>query len=227
MSVKSPISVLQEITQQRGLCPPVYNIEHSLEVGHSFICTVDAIGITAKAYGCNKKDCKHRAAEKALDILGYKMNNTTNNNEIVPYQPKCSLVPLNNILPLANYVGQLNEFASARQFPYPSYNENIGTCLNFVVECRFLNWSTTGMGPNKKSAKQKAAQLILEKLQQEDISTMYQKFQNLSISKFEVSKLTDAIVEKYSALPSFGINSSIEKKVENPVLDLVIYEIPI
>ncbi|VEN38568.1 unnamed protein product, partial [Callosobruchus maculatus] len=220
MSLRSPISVLQEITQQKRVCLPIYNIENSSEIGQPFICTVDVLGISAKAYGTNKKDCKHKAAEKALEILGYIINTSNNNNNEL-CQPTCSLSTFSNNLPSANYIGQLNEFASGRQFSYPTYHDSRANSLEFAVECKFLDWSTIGTGPNKKSAKKMAAQLMLERLEKEDILIMNAKFQNLTLNKMEISKLTDKVVEKYSALPSFGVHSAIETEVEKPVLNMV------
>nr|CAH7747213.1 unnamed protein product [Callosobruchus chinensis] len=218
---RSPISVLQEITQQKGVQLPIYSIENSSDIGQPFVCTVDVIGVTAKAYGSNKKECKHKAAEKALEHLGCIINNNSNNNSNELCQPKCSLLSLTNNLPATNYIGLLNEFASGRQFSYPTYHDSRSNCLEFAVECKFLDWSTIGTGPNKKCAKKKAAQLMLERLEQEDLSMMNAKLQNLTISKMEISKLTDDIVEKFTSLPSFGNVSAIEKEVKKPVLNVV------
>nr|CAI5853768.1 unnamed protein product [Callosobruchus analis] len=221
MSLRSPISVLQEITQQKGASLPVYSIENGTDIRQPFVCTVDVIGVSAKAYGSTKKECKHKAAEKALEELGYLIDNNSNNNSNQLCLPACSLVSLSDNLPTANYVGQLNEFASGRQFAYPTYQDSRSNCLDFAVECRFLNWSTVGTGPTKKSAKKKAAQLMLERLDEEDFSIINAELQNLTVSKMEISRLTDEVVEKYSTLPSFGVNTAIEKEVKKPVLDMV------
>nr|CAI5843059.1 unnamed protein product [Callosobruchus analis] len=147
---RNPISVLQDITQQRRIPRPVYNIDIGTSKSQRFVCTVEVMGITAKAFGCNKKDSKYHAAAKALEILGFK-ENTNPNDDDADDEPES-----------LNYVGQLNEIASVRQFPYPTYQEHKSSSSNFVVECQFLNQSTVGTGPSKKSARQKAAQLMID-----------------------------------------------------------------
>ncbi|VEN62680.1 unnamed protein product [Callosobruchus maculatus] len=157
INTRNPISVLQDIVQQRRIRLPIYNIERGMNIGQPFVCTVEVMGITAKAYGHNKKDAKYNAAERALEILGLKINSNPHDDG-----PESSSTSSSNSLPSTNYVGQLNEIASGSRFPYPTYQEHKGSLSSFVVECQFLNQSTMGTGPTKKSAKQRAAQLMLE-----------------------------------------------------------------
>jgi hypothetical protein len=64
-----------------------------------------------------------------------------------------------------NYVGKLGEYAIRNSHSPPSYID-ANSCNNdeykFVCECKFLTFSVSGYGNNKKTAKQNAAKLILD-----------------------------------------------------------------
>lgn len=158
---KTPISILQELMVERKEAPPDYMFTNSDKSQFPFKCIVKLSKISACGYATSKKEAKQNSAQSALQILGLDVKYDTDNK---PASPQTTvLVPKCANIPIANYVGQLNEMASMNGKHYPEYSDTIvPTNGLFIASCLFLKWRTEGTGSTKKVAKQDAARKMLD-----------------------------------------------------------------
>lgn len=146
---------------QKRLPMPNYEI---VTVGNpSFECTVTVQNIKVSAVATTKQAAKQKSAKSALEKLGY-LSGDMELNENFQLKPATSTpVAVQPPRPMANYIGYLNEYASKKGLAYPDYHEGPMEALMFTVICSFNNFKTTGKAPNKKDAKQKAAEEMFKR----------------------------------------------------------------
>ncbi|KAF2902797.1 hypothetical protein ILUMI_03391 [Ignelater luminosus] len=171
---KSPISILQEITQMKNLSLPVYDV-HPEVTGYR--CNGIVGNISASAIAASKKQAKHLCAEQMLKML-----QTTQEFTIVFERITHSSVfedPLQQLQqttkqlnePNFNAIGKLNELCSKNCRHIPTYSELGIVNQKFVIECKLLSYTTQGQAPTKKRAKQIAAQEMLSRIKPVDLIT--------------------------------------------------------
>nr|XP_023013605.1 uncharacterized protein LOC111503507 isoform X1 [Leptinotarsa decemlineata] len=198
---KTPISILQEYLVQQKKALPTYTDEISDLPEYNFKCTVRFENTIVSGYANAKKEAKQRSAQLALQKMGLVngYNNTVDFLKDISNKPMTST---NRCLPCENFIGQLNELASAKAKPYPSYEEGL-VAINgqFWVKCQFLEWKSLGYGNNKKSAKQNAAKGMLEILKDKTIPINSRENLLLNSEKMEnINKLCEAALRKYKEL---------------------------
>lgn len=157
MNVKTPVSLLQEYAVKNFQCIPQYGFAESDIPDANFKCTVLVEKLVASGYGSTKQSAKHQSAQRALEHYGIRLEYSDGNNN--SSKPRPSLEPSK---PQINYIGILNELASAKRRTYPVYEDIPSLYGSFRIICRFENWSTEGNGLQKKAAKQEAAQKMLQ-----------------------------------------------------------------
>lgn len=71
MPSKTPVSILQELLNRRGLAPPKYQLVQIEGAIHEpiFRYRVNVEGLIAMGTGRSKKEAKHAAAKGLLDLL--------------------------------------------------------------------------------------------------------------------------------------------------------------
>lgn len=182
VSVRTPISILQEFCAKRGLSPVFELVSNEGQVHdpvYVYQCT--AGNTTAVAKGCSKKKAKHQASYLVLlQLLG--TNPTTPNEKTTLRDLQlaaaatlgidygCLLdggevdfaVRAPAIDPKVNSVGELQEYCQKNMWPSPVYEFN--ECLPSLTEgykyhctVKLWKWKCSGYGVSKKEAKRKAA----------------------------------------------------------------------
>lgn len=160
MALKTPISILQELTVSRNELVPIYSFESVGDlINPRFSCAVKTSSVTAIAYARTKKDAKQKAAENALSQLGLSYPNSSATSQ----HRETAEAPPEDYTEGINYIGKLNEYAQTHNFLMAvNYEDSIliktGQCQ---VKCIIGDLETFGYASNKKKAKQIAASEML------------------------------------------------------------------
>lgn len=205
-SVKTPISLLQEIATKCS-CQPVYeNISTEGQVHEPlFIYKVTVGDISAVAKGSNKKNAKHAAALSLLneikiksigrnDVLAYNIehliksitqaNDDENTSEATENSadPKQETDTDQANADKTNPVGNLLELTQKLSLRPPKFefSEDEGLPHNKTFSCRteFEQFNEVGHGRSKKIAKRNAAQQLLCKFKESTKALELEKMSN-------------------------------------------------
>ncbi|XP_030756678.1 interferon-inducible double-stranded RNA-dependent protein kinase activator A homolog [Sitophilus oryzae] len=124
LKTKTPITVLQELTVQKGLAPPDFQIVLSDSGAHEirFDYTVTVSGITASGTGPSKKVGKHHAAHNALKVLEevgiYKPSENPVDEFKVPFKESAD-----HFKAALNCILELLKICMKEKIPVPEFNE--------------------------------------------------------------------------------------------------------
>lgn len=211
-SIKTPISLLQEIATKCS-CQPVYeNISTEGQVHEPlFIYKVTVGDISAIAKGASKKRAKHAAALAYLNEIRFKSidkNNTLADNievliksineansDETHFDDPNNDETLNKKLTEAdksNPVGDLLELTQKLSLRPPKfeYGEEEGLPHNRMFTCysHFDKFKEVGTGSSKKVAKRLAAQKLLDKLKEQS-----------NLNELKIEKIGDANINDFSS----------------------------
>nr|UJZ92583.1 RISC-loading complex subunit tarbp2-like protein [Scaphoideus titanus] len=167
---KTPVSILQEILQKKGLTPQYELIYNGVGTPDPiFKFRVTAEGLTAIGDGKSKKEAKHDAAAMLLRRL------LTNRND--GQEGLAEAAELNEEVDIAspyqgalktNYVGRLDEICFLNKIPTPYYvpvrEEGPPHARVFTMRCHLSCISKTAVARTKKQAKHLVAQKMIEKV---------------------------------------------------------------
>lgn len=158
LSTKTPVTYLQQFCSKKGLVPE-YTLVRNGTGDHNpnFIYQVSICGKTAIGEGKSKKEAKHAAAKKLLNIV----NETAREVEDVVVNPYTEELK-------ENAVGALQEFCLTYMINLPKYevlsSEGPPHDKRFDVKCTVSSFFTLAEGRTKQQGKQNAAHLMLLKL---------------------------------------------------------------
>ncbi|XP_055938006.1 double-stranded RNA-binding protein Staufen homolog 2-like isoform X2 [Argiope bruennichi] len=173
--LKSPISLVHEIALKRGLA---VNFEVTRESGpphmRTFVTRCTVGDITTDGEGNGKKVSKKRAAEKMLEELRKLPS-------LPPAQQKVKKKPIikkknRNLIKKAdpqygqgiNPISRLIQIQQAKKEREPVYTvideRGEPRQREFIMQCSLGDLTTTGTGPNKKTAKRNAAEAMLQRM---------------------------------------------------------------
>lgn len=150
-----PVTMLMEYCVQRKCCVPMYEElgEEISEGSKIFRCRVAAFDKLAEGSGLNKKNAKHSAAANLLEKLGIKTK----------YQNDAEEEKSNTVLRLLDMCVKCN-------WPLAKFEEIQATgqshCPEFTFRCTLSSLVREAKAPKKKDAKQKAAHLMLQVIQE-------------------------------------------------------------
>lgn len=160
---KTPASFLQELCIKRGITPTYQVIKNENE-SHMpvFIFEVTCNKYVTKGEGTSKKEAKHAAADKMLEILKncpeFKISDNTNENPIPdnvlipsPYEGKLK----------ENAIGLLFDYCKEYELPSPDYviirEEGPAHAKLFTERCYVHTFGVEATERTKKQAKQQVA----------------------------------------------------------------------
>lgn len=155
MSDKMPVTMLQEYCVQRKVCVPYYEelSEQMSEGTKVFRSRVTAVEMFAEGSGLNKKNAKHSAAANLLEKLGIKTKYVSDAEE-----------------EKSNTVLRLLDMCIERNWPLAKLEEIQASgpshCPEFTFRCTLSSLVREATAPKKKDAKQRAAQLMLQVIQE-------------------------------------------------------------
>lgn len=172
LSMKTPVSVLQELLSRRGITPK-YELVQIEGVVHESIFRYRVFlssDFVATGTGRSKKDAKHSAAKNLLDLLVGKQTQ----------EQACECTEVTNPVDdnlMDNPIGRLQEACMQRRWPPPFYTteheEGLPHERQFTIACHVLEFQEFGTGNSKKLAKRIAARKmwkVLQSLPEEDRS---------------------------------------------------------
>lgn len=175
-SMKTPISILQELLSRRGITPN-YELVQIEGAVHKPMFKYRVSFNDKEAFGCgpSKKQAKHNCAKALISVLtgtplpsdeydgtggGGGGNGTGASNG--------SAVDQDDDKVTGNPIGQLQELCMSRKWPPPTYETEMEVGLpharQFTIACYVLNHHEVGNGKSKKIAKRNAANKMLQKL---------------------------------------------------------------
>ncbi|XP_063696832.1 interferon-inducible double-stranded RNA-dependent protein kinase activator A homolog isoform X1 [Culicoides brevitarsis] len=176
MSEKMPVTILQEHCVQRKVLVPFYEDlgEQLSENSKIFRSRVSALGLSAEGIGLNKKNAKHSAAAALLEKLGIK---TRYVNDVEEEK--------------SNAVLRLFDMCIERNWPLAKFEQIQASgpshCPEFTCRCTLSTIVREATAPKKKDAKQKAAVLILQVIQEMNM---------LDLDKLKIVEMRDAMDEE-------------------------------
>lgn len=170
-SMKTPISVLQELLSRRGITPQ-YDLMQVEGAVHepTFRYRVSYQDKDAMGTGKSKKEAKHAAAKALIDKLtGTNFSDQQTANLTV----KSENANQGDDEPTGNPIGWLQEMCMARRWPPPAYETEMEVGLpherQFTIACTVLSYREVGKGKSKKIAKRQAAQRMWQRLQDQNL----------------------------------------------------------
>uniref|UniRef100_A0A1Q3F446 Putative staufen n=1 Tax=Culex tarsalis TaxID=7177 RepID=A0A1Q3F446_CULTA len=171
-SMKTPISVLQELLSRRGITPQ-YDLMQVEGAVHepTFRYRVSYQDKDAMGTGKSKKEAKHAAAKALIDKLtGCSFGDTPVGGLSIKSDPGAGS---GDDEPSGNPIGWLQEMCMARRWPPPTYETEMEVGLpherQFTIACAVLKYREIGKGKSKKIAKRQAAQRMWQKLQDQPL----------------------------------------------------------
>uniref|UniRef100_A0A8D8IJA8 RISC-loading complex subunit tarbp2 n=1 Tax=Culex pipiens TaxID=7175 RepID=A0A8D8IJA8_CULPI len=171
-SMKTPISVLQELLSRRGITPQ-YDLMQVEGAVHepTFRYRVSYQDKDAMGTGKSKKEAKHAAAKALIDKLtGCSFGDTPVGGVSVKSDPEAGS---GDDEPSGNPIGWLQEMCMARRWPPPTYETEMEVGLpherQFTIACAVLKYREVGKGKSKKIAKRQAAQRMWQRLQDQPL----------------------------------------------------------
>lgn len=170
-SMKTPISVLQELLSRRGITPQ-YDLMQVEGAVHepTFRYRVSYQDKDAMGTGKSKKEAKHAAAKALIDKLtGCSFGDSPVGMTIMSEGGAGS----GDDEPSGNPIGWLQEMCMARRWPPPTYETEMEVGLpherQFTIACAVLKYREVGKGKSKKIAKRQAAQRMWQRLQDQPL----------------------------------------------------------
>lgn len=178
-SMKTPISILQELLSRRGITPN-YELVQIEGAVHKPMFKYRVSFNDKEAFGCgpSKKQAKHNCAKALIALLtGQSLpNDDAEANGSANNENEDEKVA-------GNPIGQLQELCMSRKWPPPTYETEMEVGLpharQFTIACFVLNHQEVGNGKSKKIAKRNAAH------------KMWQKLKDIPIDQSMVIQLTD------------------------------------
>lgn len=173
-SMKTPISILQELLSRRGITPN-YELVQIEGAVHKPMFKYRVSFNDKEAFGCgpSKKQAKHNCAKALIALLtGQPMPvdefDGAASNGGGGGGTASSDVDEDKII--GNPIGQLQELCMGRKWPPPTYETEMEVGLpharQFTIACYVLNHHEIGTGKSKKIAKRNAANKMLCKLKE-------------------------------------------------------------
>jgi RISC-loading complex subunit TARBP2 len=180
-TMKTPISILQELLSRRGITPnyELVQIEGAVHQP-SFRYRVSFNDKDAMGVGRSKKEAKHAAAKALIDKLTgmnisdqfYQQKGNFNANGSSTAQSNSSATFDENNQ-MGNPIGVLQELCMQKHWPAPKYEVEVEIGLpherQFTIACTVLKFREVGTGKSKKIAKRQAAQKMWERLQNQTL----------------------------------------------------------
>ncbi|XP_070496389.1 protein Loquacious isoform X3 [Chironomus tepperi] len=180
-TMKTPISILQELLSRRGITPnyELVQIEGAVHQP-SFRYRVSFNDKDAMGVGRSKKEAKHAAAKALIDKLTgtnisdqfYQQKSNFNANGSSTAQSNSSATFDENNQ-MGNPIGVLQELCMQKHWPAPKYEVEVEIGLpherQFTIACTVLKFREVGTGKSKKIAKRQAAQKMWERLQNQTL----------------------------------------------------------
>lgn len=169
-SMKTPISVLQELLSRRGITPQ-YDLMQVEGAVHepTFRYRVSYQDKDAMGTGKSKKEAKHAAAKALID----KLTGCSFGDSPVGMTIKSEGAGSGDDEPSGNPIGWLQEMCMARRWPPPTYETEMEVGLpherQFTIACAVLKYREVGKGKSKKIAKRQAAQRMWQRLQDQPL----------------------------------------------------------
>lgn len=169
-SMKTPISVLQELLSRRGITPQ-YDLMQVEGAVHepTFRYRVSYQDKDAMGTGKSKKEAKHAAAKALID----KLTGCSFGDSPAGMNIKSEGTGSGDDEPSGNPIGWLQEMCMARRWPPPTYETEMEVGLpherQFTIACAVLKYREVGKGKSKKIAKRQAAQRMWQRLQDQPL----------------------------------------------------------
>lgn len=157
---KTPVSLVQELLAKRGHSP-VYTLVYDGTNSHNphFIFRVTGLGKTAIGEGNSKREAKHAAAEKFLNLV----NDTVKDLNDAMKNPHSDKLK-------ENVIGALQQFCQTYRLSTPKYEhvdtEGPANASIFYTKCTVSSKETIAEGPSKQQAKHIAAYQMLMELRE-------------------------------------------------------------
>lgn len=156
--------VLQELTVKHGFGTPEYNLIHAVQGTHEneFRYQVLVRNVVGVGDGRSKKEAKHKAASKVLELLAEDQIFHTDNNDVSArdFSQESPSKPL-------NCIPKLIELCTEFKVPIPEFTEisAVGPphCREFTYDCHISTVVTRATAGSKKHARQLAAKEMLDK----------------------------------------------------------------
>ncbi|KAL5289742.1 TARBP2 family protein [Megaselia abdita] len=167
-TVKTPVSILQELLSRRGITPSYELVQiegaiHEPTFRYRVSFSDKEIPLTAMGSGRSKKEAKHAAAKALID----KLTGVT----IIDKTTALNENKLDNIEDnvVGNPIGWLQELCMSRRWPPPIYETEMEVGLpherQFTIACTIGKYREVGQGKSKKIAKRLAAHKMWNRLQ--------------------------------------------------------------
>lgn len=169
MGNKTPVSILQEMLQKRGITPHYELIYNGVgELVPIFKYRVSGDGLAAIGEGKTKKAAKHDAAATYLKRLQGGRGRALVENADVQVAEEINVVSPYMGAIKENYVGRLDEVCVINKFPLPEFDpvkeEGPPHARIFTMKCSVSSISEIAVARTKKQAKHSVAQQMINRL---------------------------------------------------------------
>lgn len=169
MGNKTPVSILQEMLQKRGITPHYELIYNGVgELVPIFKYRVSGDGLGAIGEGKTKKAAKHDAAATYLKRMQGGRGRALVENADVHVAEEINVVSPYMGAIKENYVGKLDEVCVINKFPLPEFDpvkeEGPPHARIFTMKCSVSSISEIAVARTKKQAKHSVAQQMINRL---------------------------------------------------------------
>ncbi len=168
---KTPVSFLQEFCMKRKIVPAYQDLHDGTPSNTPvFFCEVTCMEFKTRGQGRSKKEAKHAAAEKMLEIL--------KNRPDINFDEETNEVPIRDDTPIPspyenklkeNAVGPLTDLCCEYKLPPPDYKfvreEGPPHDKRFTERCYVKSFAFEATEKTKKQAKQVVAHKMVSFLQ--------------------------------------------------------------
>lgn len=214
LSIKTPITELQEVCISRKVPPPAYEftgeeLDNSTPNAKVFTTTVNAFGFTCSGKGRSKKDSKHDAAFKLLKMLSQQGMSDVDMDDDEHFLSVIS----------SDKVTEVRDLCVQRNFEMPQFvcvrNSGPSHAPEFEFECRIGEIVRRGVHKTKKGAKQAACHEMIKTLQAMPVEDSEMQVQSLDKAAEMLEDEDERTIRTYREL----INSDIKKKLGVKIAD--------
>lgn len=161
MGNKTPVTILQETLQRKGLNPHYELIYNGVgTVDPVFKYQVSAAGFTAIGDGKSKKEAKHDAAAAILKRMqeGTESSKSQERDIASPYSGAIK----------QNFVGMLDEICVNNKIPFPVFipisEDGPPHARIFTMQCKLSTCTETAVARTKKQAKHMVSQQMIKRI---------------------------------------------------------------
>lgn len=215
--VKTPVSLVMELATQLGREVEFDEARELIWEKNSFKFNARLGDIEAVGYGKSKKEAKQNSAQELLNII---QNSARNNDDSLTEAPvfttpSPSSSRTESPSSIGNAVGVLQNLAAKNRWKLPEYEypEAIGQphCKTFSCLVKMMSGlECKGTGSNKKSAKKRAAEKMLNRLQGDDVDAVDMGMRDhLSVSlSYNQESNSDSSILDGSDLEEYNSSSS-------------------